>query len=103
MKAVKVQYSVQAGYAENNSENIKRVMEDLRQLNSADIKYSSFLLDDKKTFVHFAMFKSTEAEARFSKLDSFKKFQISLAASNPEVLPKVENLSLIGSSYELFV
>ena len=35
-----------------------------------------------------------------SGLDSFKRFQPELKASQPEVQPKVERMSLVGSSYD---
>ena len=97
-----VQYTVKADYAETNSENINEVMKDLRNVNNPEIKYSTFLLDDKKSFVHVAMFSSAEAEAELSQLESFKQFQSLLKTSVPEVLPQVKNINLVGSSYELF-
>ena len=101
MKAVKVQYTVQPEFAERNAENINQVMTDLRKLNNAGIKYSSFLLDDKKSFVHFVI-TDEKANDILSSLDSFKKFQSELKASQPEAPPKVEHLNLVGSSYDFF-
>lgn len=103
MKVIKVQYTVRSEYAKKNSENIVRVMADLRKANNPDLKYSSFLQDDKKSFVHFVISNDEEAEKLLSELGSFKTFQAELKASDPEVPPKVENLSLVGSSYELFL
>ena len=102
MKATKVQYTVKSEFAEQNVENISTVMRDLRQLNNADIKYTSFVLNDRKSFVHFVMINTEEAGKILSNLDSFKKFQIELKASNPEILPKVENIFLVNSSYDIF-
>lgn len=61
MKATKVEYTVQCEFAKQNAENITKVMSDLKQLNNADLKYSSFILDDKKSFVHFVMTNTEEA------------------------------------------
>lgn len=102
MKATKIQYTVKSEFAEQNAENINNVMNDLRKLNNADLKYSSFLLDDKKSFVHFVMMNTEEAGKILNSLDSFKKFQTELKASNPEIPPKVENISLVNSSYDIF-
>ena len=102
MNAVKVQYTVKADYVETNKQNIAKVMEDLRNINSPDIKYSAFLQDDGKTFVHFVMRASEEAAAVLSNLDSFKDFQQQLRASGPESPPKAENLTLVDSGWTIF-
>ncbi|MEO6548641.1 MAG: hypothetical protein ABIN94_11600 [Ferruginibacter sp.] len=102
MKATKVEYTVKSEFAKQNSENISRVMSDLKQLNNADLKYSSFILDDEKSFVHFVMSNTEEAGKMLSNLDSFKKFQTDLKASSPEVLPIVKHIALVDSSYEIF-
>jgi hypothetical protein len=101
MKVVKVQYTVKSEYAGRNSENITRVMADAKQ-HSDKIKYSTFLMDDKKSFVHFAILKDEEANQLLNSLESFKTFQAELKASIPEVPPKLENLTLVASSYEIF-
>ena len=102
MRAVKVQYTVKSEYAETNAANIRKVMADLQQLKNDAIKYSTFILEDKKTFIHFAMVKNEFANAVLNELESFKIFQNELKASMPEVPPKLETLSLVGSSYEIF-
>jgi len=102
MKTTKVQYTVKSEFAKQNIENINKVMSDLRQLNNTDIKYSVFLSDDKKSFIHFAMTNTQEANNILTSLDSFKKFQSELKASNPEIPPMVENVSLVDSSYHIF-
>jgi len=102
MKATKVQYTVKSEFVKQNVENINKVMSDLRQLNNADLKYSSFILDDKKSFVHFVMTNTEEAAKILNSLDSFKKFQTELKASNPEISPLVEHISLVNSSYDIF-
>jgi gamma-glutamyltranspeptidase len=101
MKAVKVQYTVSESYAKRNAENITQVMADLRKLNNPHIKYSSFLLDDKKSFVHFVITDKEENDI-LTGLESFKRFQSELKASQPEIPPKVEHLNLVGSSYDFF-
>ena len=102
MKATKVQYTVKSEFVKQNVENINKVMSDLRQLNNADLKYSSFILDDKKSLVHFVMTNTEEAAKILNSLDSFKKFQTELKASNPEISPLVEHISLVNSSYDIF-
>ncbi len=101
MNAVIVQYTVKEAYVETNKANIQRVMADLRAINSPDIQYSAFLLDDGKSFMHIVMRASDEAQKTLSELPSFQDFQMQLRASGPEVAPKVNDLSLVGSSWDL--
>jgi len=102
MKATKVRYTVQSEYAIKNRENIINVMAEIKRLNNADIKYITFVLEDKKSFVHFAMFNSDEAKHIFSHLESFKKFREELKNSNPEIPPRAENIFLVDSSFPVF-
>jgi len=102
MKAVKVQYTVKPEFTKKNAENICKVMSELRQLDKAGIRYSSFIMEDDKSFVHFAMFDTEDDEIILSKLASFKHFQADLKKSNPEISPKVNRITLIDSSYNIF-
>ena len=102
MKSVKVQYTVKTEYAETNKNNIARVMADLRELANQGIKYSTFVLDDGKTFVHFGMYADQEALDVVSSLPSFQAFREQLKASGPEAPPKGDDLTLVDSSYKIF-
>ena len=102
MKIVRVQYTAKAEYTEKNKENIRKVMSDLREINNPGLKYGTYILDDGKTFMHFTHFENDEAHKVLMELESFKTFQAELRASGPEVPPKSEQLSLVGSSYEIF-
>jgi quinol monooxygenase YgiN len=102
MKAVKVQYTVKAEYAATNKDNITKVMADLRELANPGIKYSSFVLEDGKTFVHFGVYADQEALDVVNNLPSFQAFREQLKASGPESPPKGDDLTLVGSSYEIF-
>jgi len=102
MRATKVKYTVQSVYAKRNAENINDVVNEIKRLNTADIKYCTFLLDDKKSFVHFVMLKNEEANHILTNLESFKKFRSELKDSNPEISPMVENISLVCSSFTIF-
>ncbi|MGB3716070.1 MAG: hypothetical protein WA996_16715 [Candidatus Promineifilaceae bacterium] len=101
MNGVKVQYTVKEEYVETNKANIQRVMADLREINNPDITYSAFLLDDGKSFVHLVMRVDDEAQKTVSELPSFQEFQRQLRESGPEVAPKAENLTLVGSSRDI--
>ena len=101
-RIVRVQYITKQEYADRNKENIKKVMNDLREINNPGIKYGAYLLEDGKTFMHFALFENEEAHKVLMELKSFIQFQAELKASGHEVAPKSENLSLVASSYDFF-
>ena len=102
MKAVKVQYTVKEDYVATNKGNIEKVMHDLRAMNNPDLKYSSFLQDDGRTFVHLAFYPDEKTAEMVSNLESFVNFRKQLKESQPEVPPKAENLSLVASAWEYF-
>lgn len=77
-------------------------MADLQKLHHPGINYNSCLSADGKTFIHTAFFNSDEDEKILLELPSFKYFQQQLKSSRPEVLPKQELLSLVGSSNNIF-
>ena len=102
MKSVKVQYTVKAEYADTNKKNVSKVMADLRELAHPGIKYSTFVLNDGKTFVHIGMYAGQEALDVVNNLPSFQSFREQLKASGPESPPKGDDLTLVDSSYEIF-
>jgi hypothetical protein len=102
MKIVKVTYTTKAEYSAQNQANIKTVMSDLQKINNPGINYNSCMGSDGKTFTHTAFFKTDEDHKVLNDLPSFKTFQEQLKASGPEVSPKSDQLSLVGSSKEIF-
>ena len=102
MKVVKVTYTAKASYVEQNQKNIQKVMSDLQKLNIPGMLYHSCIGADGKTFTHTAFFKSEENEKVLLTMESFKSFQEQLKASGPEVPPKQEILTLVGSSKDMF-
>ena len=96
-----VQYTVKAEYAARNQENIRRVTKELRALQRTDLKYSVFVGEDGKSFNHLLICENEEARKVFVELGAFKAFQAQLMESGPEVSPKANKLSLVGSSAEL--
>ena len=101
-RIVRVQYTTKAEYVPKNRENINRVMNDLQAINDPGIRYSTYMLDDGKTFMHFTHFATETAYKKLMELASFLQFQAELKASGPEVPPKTEHLSLVGASYDIF-
>ncbi len=102
MKIIKVTYTVRAEYSEQNQNNIKNVMIDLKNLNHQGINYNACLSDDNKTFIHTAFFESDEDQKLLTEVPSFKYFQEQLKSSGLEVPPKQELLILVGSSSNIF-
>jgi len=102
MNGVKVQYRVKKEFVETNKANIQRVMADLREINSPDIIYSAFLLDDGQSFVHFVLRVDDEAQKTVSELPSFTEFQRQLKESGLESPPDAVDLNLVGSSSDFF-
>jgi hypothetical protein len=93
---------VKETYVETNKANIRRIMTDLKAINHPGIKYSAFLLNDSKTFVHLVLRVDDEAQKTLSELPSFQEFQHQLRESGPEAPPHADNLSLVGSSWDIF-
>jgi hypothetical protein len=61
MKIVRVQYTTSPAFAAINQANIKAIVAELKTLNHPGIKYSTYLMPDGKTFMHFDQFESEEA------------------------------------------
>jgi hypothetical protein len=102
MKIVRVIYTINTEFAEQNQSNIKNVMADLQKLNHPGINYNACLGADGKTFTHTAFFKSGDDQKILNELSSFKHFQEQLKSNGFEVPPKQELLSLVGSSKNIF-
>ena len=102
MKIVRVEYTTTHEYALINQQNIRQVVNELKQLNHPGIKYSTYLLPDGKTFMHFDQFENEEAHQVLQELASFKKYSAELWASNLETEPQLELLSLVASTEEFF-
>jgi hypothetical protein len=95
-----IRYTVKAEYAASNRERIRKVMEELRTLHRPDLKYSVFVEDDGKTFIHLPIYTSNEARNVIVTLEAFQAFQAALHESHPEVPPVATNLTLVDSSYD---
>jgi hypothetical protein len=102
MKIVKVTYTTQQAFAGQNQANIRAVMADVQQLANPGINYNTCLCADGKTFIHTAFFNSDEDQKALNELASFKYFQEQLKSHGPEVPPKQELLTLVGTSTPIF-
>ena len=102
MKTIKVTYTVKSGFAQKNQENIQVFMRELEKINNPDIRYIAYLGEDGKTFTHVATYQSDEAQKLLLELGSFKTFQQQRDESGLEVLPKIEAIKAVASSYSVF-
>jgi hypothetical protein len=94
-------YTVQAEYAAQNQKHISQVVEEFRALRRTDIRYSVFVEDDGKTFLHLLFCATEEAEQVFFTLASQQAFQAGLGASHLEVPPTMTTLHLVGATSDL--
>ena len=102
MKVVRVTYTTKAAFAEQNKTNINAVMNELHTMNCAGLNYNVCIGADGQTFSHTAFFETDDDQKILLELPAFKFFGEQLKASNPEVSPKQEQLSLVGSSKDIF-
>ena len=102
MKIVRVTYSTKPEYASQNQSNIKKVMTDLQALNNPGLNYNCCLSPDGTSFTHLAFFNSDEDEKVLITLPAFVSFQQQLRAEGLEAPPKQEQLTLVGSSVDIF-
>ena len=98
MKTVRVIYTTTHEYADTNKLNIQKIADELKNMNHPGIIYSTYLLQDGKTFMHFDQFENEEAHQLLQSLGSFRKFSSELWASGLEVEPKLELLALVSST-----
>jgi hypothetical protein len=102
MKIVRVTYTTKPEYAEQNQENIKRVMSTLKSQNNPGVNYNACIAPDGISFIHTAFFETEEDEKRLTTLPEFIQFQQELKAGGLEAPPKQELLTLVGSSTKMF-
>lgn len=100
MKIVKVTYTVAAGFAARNQENIRGFMNELRTLGTPGLRYVSYLGADGKTFTHIGTFGNDEAQSTLLELPAFRAFQHE-RDEHLEAEPQIETVSLAGASYDL--
>ncbi len=101
MKTVRVQYTVQQAFVEQNKKNIQAVMDVLKENPIEGMYYSSYQLADGNSFMHVNMAKDDETMSKLNEVETFTRFRMQLKASNPTNPPKAEVLSLVGTSWEI--
>lgn len=75
MKRVMVRYKVKADTADENTNYISKVFEELKQNSPPGLRYASFKLDDGVSFVHIASIETEDGQNPLSHISAFKTFQ----------------------------
>jgi hypothetical protein len=97
-----VTYTVKAELVPKNLENIKLFLKDFQKMKGVDFRYTVYLCDDGKTFLHLSSYANEEVQKRVLAVESFKSFQEQRDESGLEGSHKVEEMQLIGSSHDVF-
>lgn len=97
MKATRTQYVVHFDYIAKNEDNIRAVMEDLKENPIEGMHYEAFNLGEGK-FMHVNVCENDAAMDQLSKRDSFTRFRNDLRESNPLVEPRSRNIDCVGSN-----
>src|ERR671913_1749886 len=98
MKIVTVKYTTRDAYAADNRRNILAVVNELKAIGHPGIRYSAYVFSDGKTFMHFDHFENEAAHQFLQELASFKKFASELWNSKLEAEPKLDLLTVAGST-----
>lgn len=101
MKIIRVEYTVQPEYVEQNKANIRKVMDEVKAMNVAGFKYWSQLAEDGVTFMHMAI-SEEGVESPLNGMESFNAFRTALKGSGPVNPPKATNFDMVGAGFDLF-
>lgn len=102
MKAVKVEYTVQNDYVEQNKKNILKVMDALRANPINGMLYSSYTdKENPNTFVHINMARDEQIMAKLNDIKEFTDFRMALKASQPLSPPKQTTMDLVGAGFKI--
>ncbi|MDA3954785.1 MAG: hypothetical protein PF485_14140 [Bacteroidales bacterium] len=101
MKAIKVTYVVKPEYVEQNKANIQKVMDWLIANPIEGMMYSSYILNDGQTFVHFNVAKDETTFNKLEEVQFFNDFRKALKESEPISSPKSENLNFVAAGFKI--
>ena len=101
MKAVRVQYTVQPEFVEQNKKNIEAVMQALKDHPIEGMYYSTYQLPEGNSFMHVNVAQSAEILSQLNQVEAFNQFRMALKQSGPISPPNAEDLSFVGASWEI--
>jgi|SRR5690242_18288046 hypothetical protein len=96
MRQVMVRYTVKPEEAENNTELVHAVYEELHRDNPSGMRYATFQLDDGVSFIHLHSSDSEDGAKVLPSLPAFQRFQAGIADRCVEG-PVVTELREVGS------
>jgi len=98
MISVKVSYTVKPEFVAQNKQNISIFLADFKKIITNNFLYNVYLQEDGITFLHISMYENEETQNEILNVASFKDFQEQRDQSGLVDLPKIEKITLIGSS-----
>jgi len=101
MISVKVSYTVKPEFVAQNKQNISVFLADFKKLVDKNFLYNVYLEEDGLTFLHISMYENEEVQQHILNIPSFLQFQKERDESGLNGTPKIERLTLIGSSIGL--
>jgi hypothetical protein len=99
MSAVLVRYRVKPGRAEENAELVRAVYAELAALRPPGFRYSTFVLEDRVTFLHLAITEDGH-DTPLQQLPAFRRFLAEIA-ERCEAQPHTTRLPVRVGSYPL--
>ncbi|SFF00854.1 hypothetical protein SAMN05518672_11427 [Chitinophaga sp. CF118] len=102
MITVKVTYTVKSAFISQNQENINLFMDEFRKIGSKDFRYTVYLCEDGKTFVHLSHYQNEEIQKYLLNVPSFKLFQKQRDESGLEGAPQIDVMKMAASSNDIF-
>ena len=100
MKTTIVRYRVKADRAEENTQYIQRVFEELDESKPDGVRYVSFNLDDGVSFVHIAVVETPDGNNPLTETAAFKEFTAKIRDRCDD--PPLATTANIVGSYRLF-
>ena len=98
MISVKVNYTVKPEFVAQNTKNISLFLADFKKLLTTNFLYHVYLQEDGLTFLHVSMYENEEIQNEILNVPSFIDFQEQRDQSGLVNLPKMEKITLLGSS-----
>lgn len=97
MIAVKVSYTVDPTFVEQNKRNVNTFLQDFKKLNQLSFLYNVYVQADRLTFLHISMYENDTVQQTVLETPSFLNFQKERDENGSHIF-EIENLELIGSS-----
>lgn len=101
MITVKVTYTVNDNYVNDNKKMIQAFLADFKKLDNSQFLYTILQSEDGKTFTHISQYQNKDIQQVLLNTPSFCHFQ-EQRDKNLASEPKIEVLNYIGASKEIF-